>query len=56
MVAAEPEMCFADAGRRVNQAHAGASMGMTVTAGAGSLPRGSGAGGAPLADTGRRVF
>ena len=47
---------LADAGCRVNQAHAGAFVGVTVTAAAGSLPRGSGASdGALLADTGRRV-
>ena len=47
---------LADAGRRVNQAHAGASVGVTVTAAAASLPRGNGAsGGVLLADTGRRV-
>ena len=59
MVAAEPQIdvvLLADAGRRVNQAHAGASVGVTVTAPARSLPRGSGAsGGAFLADAGRRV-
>ena len=47
---------LADAECRVNQTHAGASVGVTVTAAAGSLPRGSGAsGGALLAGTGRRV-
>ena len=48
---------LSDAGRRVNQAHAGGSVGVTVTAAAGSLPRRSGAsGGALLADNGRRVL
>ena len=46
---------LANAGRRVKQAHAGASVGVTVTVAAGSLPRGSGASGGALADAGRRV-
>ena len=66
MVGAEGGLCggsgaryvvlLANAGRHVNQAREGASVGVTVTAAAGSVPRGSGASdGGLLADTGRRV-
>ena len=47
---------LAEAGRRVNQADAGAAVGVTMTAAAESLPRGSGVNDGPLlADAGRRV-